>query len=81
MDYEMILNEINRFEKLTSQEIQDELVPIIKSYNINYLAGLINVSKSNLQRICKRLFVNKNGRISFELYVKLLALGKAKQSN
>lgn len=79
MDYEMILDEIIKFENLTSQEIQDELVPIIKSYNIDFLSKLVNVSKDNIHRICKSLFVNKNQRVSFKLYIKLLALGKAKE--
>lgn len=78
MDYEMILDEIIKFENLTSQEIQDELVPIIKSYDINFLSKLVNVSKDNIHRICKSLFVNKNQRVSFKLYIKLLALGKVK---
>lgn len=78
MDYEMILDEIIKFENLTSQEIQDELVPIIKSYNIDFLSKLLNVSKDHIHRICKSLFVNKNERVSFKLYIKLLALGKTK---
>ena len=71
-----ILEAIKRYETMTSKEIQDELKPIIKSYDKEFLSKHLEMSKEQLYRICKRLFVENNERVQFTTYIKIVTLGK-----
>lgn len=71
-----ILEVIKRYETMTSKEIQDELKPIIKSYDKEFLSKHLEMSKEQLYRICKRLFVENNERVQFTTYIKIVTLGK-----
>lgn len=74
--YLEILEEIKKYEALTSEEIQNEIKPIIKSYDKEFLSRYLGVSKEHLYRICKKLFVENNEKIQFTTYIKIVALGK-----
>ena len=76
MKYSEILEAIKEYEALTSEEIQDELKPIIKSYDKEFLSKHLEMSKEQLYRICKRLFVENNERVQFTTYIKIVTLGK-----
>lgn len=76
MKYSEILEVIKRYETMTSKEIQDELKPIIKSYDKEFLSKHLEMSKEQLYRICKRLFVENNERVQFTTYIKIVTLGK-----
>lgn len=76
MEYLKILEIIKEYEALTSEEIQNEIKPIIKSYDKEFLSSYLGVSKEHLYRICKKLFVENNERIQFTTYIKIMALGK-----
>jgi hypothetical protein len=71
-----ILEAIKEFVTLTSEQIQNEIKPIIKSYDKEFLSSYLGVSKEHLYRICKRLFVENNERVQFTTYIKIVALGK-----
>ena len=75
MNYAEIVEEIRKFELMTSQEVQDQVKPIIKSYNVDFLSEHLGVSKHQLYRLCKKLFVEKEEKTSFSLYVGIMALG------
>lgn len=76
MEHLKILEAIKEYEALTSEEIQNEIKPIIKSYDKEFLSNYLGVSKEHLYRICKRLFVENNERVQFTTYIKIVALGK-----
>lgn len=75
MDYTEIVKAIKEFEAMTSQEIQDQVKPIIKSYDIGFLSEHLGVSKAQLYRLCKKLFVERKEKTSFTLYAGIMALG------
>ena len=60
---------------MTSEEIQNNIKPIIKSYSKEFLSEYLEVSKENLYRMCKSLFVKNNEKIRFTTYVKIMSLG------
>lgn len=76
MKYSEILEAIKEYEALTSEEIQSEIKPIIKSYDKEFLSSYLGVSKEHLYRICKKLFVENNERVQFTTYIKIVTLGK-----
>ena len=76
MEYLKILEAIKEYENMSSEEIQNNIKPIIKSYNTDFLSEHIGVSKENLYRICKKGFVEKQQRVQFTIYIKIMALGK-----
>lgn len=76
MEYNLILEAIKEYEKMTSEEIQKQIKPIIKSYDKNFLCSYLGVSKEHLYRICKKLFIENNERLQFTSYVKIMELGK-----
>lgn len=71
-----VLKEIQNFENMTSEEIQNILKPIIKSYDKDFLSEYLGVSKEHLYRICKKLFIENNERVQFTSFIKLVALEK-----
>lgn len=74
MKYADILEEIERYDRMTSEEIQNDVKPIIKSYSKNILSYYLNVSPSHLFRICKKMFVDNNERLKYDMYVKIMAI-------
>lgn len=48
MDYLEISKAIQEYEAMTSEEIQNELKPIIKSYDKDFLVSYLGTSKENL---------------------------------
>ena len=70
MDYNVITEEINRFNSASRDDILKELQPIMKAYKTEYLANYLNVSVGTIYSYTK---ANGN-KITFEGYVKLKAL-------
>lgn len=75
MDYAMILEAINKYNSMTSVEIQNKLKPIIKTYNKDYLTERLGITKHYIYRISKKWFAEKGLRVNFELYLKIMAMG------
>lgn len=75
MNYIEIAKAIEDFDSMTSEEIQNNIKPIIKSYSKEFLSEYLEVSKENLYRMCKSLFVKNNEKIRFTTYVKIMSLG------
>lgn len=73
------MNNINdallKYENMTPEEIQKEIVPIIKSYSKDYIATKLNISKECLYTYCKKVFINKNKKPRFDIYIRLVSLG------
>lgn len=76
MEYSLILEAIKEYDNMTSLEIQNQIKSIIKSYDKEFLAKYLDVSKEHLYRVCKKLFVENNERVQFTTYVKIMELGK-----
>ena len=76
MNYIEIAKAIEDFDSMTSEEIQNNIKPIIKSYSKEFLSEYLGVSKENLYRMCKSLFVRNNEKIRFTTYIKIISLGK-----
>lgn len=76
MDYETILEAIKQYDNMTSMEIQNQVKPIIKSYDKEFLCVYLGVSKEHLYRVCKKLFVENNEHLQFTTYIKIMQLGK-----
>ena len=70
MDYTVTMEEINRFNAVSRDDILQELQPIMKAYKTEYLASYLNVSVGTIYSYTK---ANGN-KITFEGYVKLKAL-------
>lgn len=66
---------IEYYQKLTPQEIQDQIKPIIQSYRRKKLAKVLGVSVHVLYQYCKQIFVKQGGRPDFTIYAKIMALG------
>lgn len=75
VNYKLIQDAIIEYENMTSLEIQNQVMPIIKSYNVNFLSEKIGVSKEVLYKCCKKGFVIKDWKLSFEIYIKIMAMG------
>ena len=75
MNYIEIAKAIEDFDSMTSEEIQNNIKPIIKSYSKEFLSEYLMVSKENLYRMCKSLFVRNNEKIRFTTYIKIMSLG------
>lgn len=75
MEYLEILESIKEYETMTSEEIQNNVKPIIKSYDKDFLVEYLGVSKEHLYRICKKLFVENQERMQFTTYIKIMTLG------
>lgn len=75
MNYIEIAKAIEDFDSMTSEEIQNNIKPIIKSYSKEFLSEYLGVSKENLYRMCKSLFVRNNEKIRFTTYIKIMSLG------
>lgn len=75
MNYIEIAKAIEEFDSMTSEEIQNNIKPIIKSYSKEFLSEYLGVSKENLYRMCKSLFVRNNEKIRFTTYIKIMSLG------
>lgn len=65
---------IEEYDKKTSLEVQNELVPIIKSFKKSFLEDYIGISKSYLYRICKNLYVRNNEKPNFDVYIRIKML-------
>ena len=74
VDFVYICKVMNAYEKLTSLDIQNKLKPIIKHFGVNYLSECTGISKHYLHRICKKLFVENNEKVSFETYVRIVTM-------
>ena len=48
MDYKEINNAIIAYESLTPEEVQKQIIPIIKSYDRKYLSEIINIPETNV---------------------------------
>ena len=81
MNYIEIVEAIEIYESMTSEEIQNDIKPIIKTYNKDFLSTYLKVSKENLYRMCKSLFVKNNEKIRFTTYVKIMSLGINREYN
>lgn len=75
MNYAEVAEMIENYNSMTSVEVQNNIKPIIKSYNKEFLSSYLGVSKENLYRMCKSLFVKNNEKIRFTTYVKIMSLG------
>lgn len=72
VDYKMIEDEIKAYEKMTLEEILKQIVPIIKSYDVETLARSIGVSKHTLYKYCKKGYLETREKPSFEIYIKIM---------
>ena len=77
MNYIEIAKAIEEFDSMTSEEIQNNIKPIIKSYSKEFLSEYLGVSKENLYRMCKSLFVRNNEKIRFTTYIKIMSLSNS----
>ena len=75
MNYLDIAKAIQDYDSMTSEEVQNNIKPIIKSYSKDFLSTYLGVSKENLYRMCKSLFVRNNEKIRFTTYIKIMSLG------
>lgn len=75
MDYKAINNAIIAYEALTPEEVQKQIIPIIKSYDRKYLSEIINIAPDTLINMTKRVFVDMDKKPSFTTYVKIMAIG------
>lgn len=75
MNYLDIAKAIEDYDSMTSEEVQNNIKPIIKSYSKDFLSTYLGVSKENLYRMCKSIFVRNNEKIRFTTYIKIVSLG------
>ena len=71
MNYIEIAKAIEDFDSMTSEEIQNNIKLIIKSYSKEFLSEYLGVSKENLYRMCKSLFVRNNEKLDLQHILKL----------
>ena len=77
MDAKKIVDEINKYNSKSTEEIRTELAEIILSWKycgLHKIADKIGVSRPTLYQIVKSMNTT-NYRPSFEVYIKLKALG------
>lgn len=74
MEYKKIYKAITEYEKMTSLEIQEQIKPIIKSFDKDFLSEYLGVSKSHLFRMCKKLYVENGEKPLFTNYIKIMRL-------
>lgn len=74
MDYAKIYKAIQDYEKMSSLEIQEQIKPIIKYYDKDFLSEYLGVSKSHLFRMCKKLYVENEEKPLFTNYIKIMKL-------
>lgn len=75
-DNEIVLKAINEFDNKSQEEIQKEMMGIIKTwkhFSIKTLANKANVTPATIYQITKRCV---KYRPSFETYIKIKAVGK-----
>lgn len=78
-EQEIVLKAINDYEKLSIEEVREQVKPIIKSHNKTYLSNYTGVCEATLRYFCDER--KKTAKLRFDVYVKLMALGvKEKKS-
>lgn len=73
--YEVILNEIEKYEALTNLEVQNQIKPIIKSWGAKYVSEQTNINISHIYWHCKKESLIKADKLDFDMYIKIMALG------
>lgn len=74
MDHKLIYDSIIEYENMQPQEILDQIIPIIKSYNKQYLSTVTNISEHTLYQYCKTLYINSGKKPEFDNYIKLMCI-------
>ena len=74
MEFTEILHMMHEYGRLTPEEVQNIIKPIIKGHEIDMLCCYLNRSKSHIYRMCKALYVRNGEKPPFEIYAKLIAL-------
>ena len=68
----IILSEYKEYENKSSDEIQKEILPIIKNRGVKSISNFTGLSVHSLYRYCKKLFVKEDMRPDFISYCKIL---------
>lgn len=75
MNYKSIQAAIEVYERMSAQEVQDQVKPIIKSYDKEVLAKKLGLSENTLYQYCKTWFVEEGKKPDFTAYIGIMALG------
>ena len=75
MDYAKILKAIKAYNAMTPAEVQETIKPIIKSWNVEFLAEKLGITPSAIYQMCKKCYVVRGMKPNFESYVILMNLG------
>ena len=79
MDYKEIQKAIVEYNNMSSQDVQEQIKPIIKSYNRKDLATKLGISKEALYTYCKTWFAKEDKKPQFAIYIGIMALGESKE--
>lgn len=75
MDYKYICDMMEQYDNMTPEEVQNQVKPIIKSYNRRFLSEQLGISVDTTYNLCKKVYVARGNKPSFALYVKIMNLG------
>lgn len=75
MDFKIIAEAISEYNSLDPNDVHNQIVPIIKSYDKNTLSSLVGLSEQALYAYCKSWYVAAGKKPPFEIYVKLMSFG------
>lgn len=71
--FKKVMEEIEKYDGMDNSQIQQDLMPIISTYNVKSLADYTGISTHTLYYICRKAFARGETSISFTTYAKLMA--------
>lgn len=75
MNYAEILKAIKAYNAMTPEDVQETIKPIIKSWDIEFLAERLNITSGAIYQMNKKCYVARGMKPTFEHYASLMNLG------